>query len=176
MGQTPLGNDFWDGPVGVVGLKWNGVNLGKTNADTTISTILAFTEVMHNDDGTEFYDKVFSGKRKELACTLSEITSERLALLMDSFEKSAGGSTKEGRKLFHSMRDQAAELEIYLLDEDSEATTDPLFICKAPLAYPEQTSEFTRGPGVQTSVSFTFHLFYDPTQKCFIYTGAISSF
>ena len=176
MGLTPGGNNFWDFPLKVVNINWDSIFLGKTMADTELNKTEDVKDITHQQDGTQYHDKIPTGVSHQLVCTLSEITTARLALLHDAITISGlGNSLKAGKKLFHSWREQAKQLEVTAIDGDGDSSADPLQKMIAPKAYPEITGGFIRGADTQTNLQITFHLFFDTVQKIFYYSGNASS-
>ena len=57
-----LGNNFIEGPLGVVQLEFNGVDIGKTFEDTEIEFIQDVTDILYAQDGTQPADKVRTGQ------------------------------------------------------------------------------------------------------------------
>lgn len=176
MGTTPIGNNIWDSALKVVRIAWNGIDLGKTTADTELIKVEDVKDIIYQQDGTQYYDKVPTGISYQLQATFGEITTSLLSQMHDSITKSgAGNSLKTGKYLFHSWIEQAQLLEVTCIDEDGDASTNPLFKMKAPKAYPEITSNIVWGADTQRSLQITFHIFFDSTEKIFFYSGYASS-
>ena len=177
MGTTPIGNNIWEGPIGVVRIIYDSVDYGKTTADTELIKNEDVKDITYQQDGTQYYDKVPTGISYQLQVTFGEIDTALLAKMHDSITLSggAGNSLKVGKKLYHSWLEQAKLLEFVHIDEDGDASSDPLHKAKAPKAYPEITSNIIWGADTQRSVQITFHIFFDSTEKLFLYSGYATS-
>jgi hypothetical protein len=174
MGSTPIGANFWEGPLKVVRITWDNVDMGKTTADTELTKTEDVKDIIYQQDGTQYHDKIPTGVSWMLTCTLGEITTARLDKLHDAVTQ-VGNSLKMGKALFHSWREQAAQLEVFAVDEDGDASSDVLQRMIAPLAYPEITGPIQYGADTQRSLPVTFHIFYDTTENVFFYSGYASS-
>jgi hypothetical protein len=176
MGTAPGGNNLWEFPLKVVRITFDNVALGKTNADTELNLIEDVKDIMHQQDGTQPHDKIPTGQFWQLVCTFSEIDTELVALMHDGATASGGGNSLSMSKyLFHSYREQAAELIVTAVDEDGDASADALQRLIAPVAYPQITGNFQFGVDTQRNLQITFNIFYDTTERVFFYSGYASS-
>lgn len=176
MGVAPIGNNIWEGPLKVVSLKWNNIELGKTTSDTELAKNEDIKDIIYQQDGTQYHDKVPTGISYQINATFGEIDTELLEEMHDSMVKSGdGNSLKIGKNLFHSWREQAKELEVTAVDGDGDDSTDALQKMIYLKTYPEITSPIVWGADSQRNLAITFHLFYDTDEDCFGYNGYATS-
>jgi hypothetical protein len=176
MANPPIGKNFWEGPLGVVNIVYDNVDLGKTTADTELNPTFDVKDIIYQQDGTQYFDKIPTGASWILACTYGEIDTELMEKILDEVTVSAGGnSVSIGKSLYFSWRDNAKQLEVIRVESDGVSSTDPLFKMIAPKAYPEVASGFIYGADTQRNIQVNFHIFYDDTEEVFFYNGYASS-
>jgi hypothetical protein len=176
MANAPIGNNFWEGPLGVVNITYDNVDLGKTTADTELTPTFDIKDIIYQQDGTQYYDKIPTGASWILACTFGEIDTELMKKVLDEVTVSAGGnSLKVGKSIYFSWRENAKQLEVVRVESDGQSSTDALFKMIAPLAYPEVASGFIYGADTQRNIQVNFHIFYDASEDVFFYNGFASS-
>jgi hypothetical protein len=177
MANPPIGNHFMEGVIGVVNVEWNGVDYGKTTADTEIVVDQDIKDIIYQQDGTKYADKVRTGIVYQVNVTFGEIDNALLASLDQGITASGGGdSLKMGRDLYQSWKDTFANsLVLKRVDSDGVSSTDPLFWATFYKAAPEVTGSIPYGADTQRAVTVTFHVFYDDTNGAFGYTGYASS-
>lgn len=170
-----LGNNFIEGPLGVVQLEFDGVDLGKTLDDTEIEKIEDVFDVLYAQDGTQPADKVRTGEAFQVTCQLAEQTLTRLEKVMAGVTK-AGNSAKFGRELYLSGKDNEAKvLKIKRVDSDGVVSADDHFILVFYEAWPQVTGPTTYGPASQRVLPVTFYCFFNSTNLAFGYFGNASS-
>ena len=176
MANAPIGANFWAGPLGVVNIEYDNVDLGKTTADTELNPTFDIKDIVYQQDGTQYYNKIPTGASWILFCTFGEIDTELLEKVLDEVTVSAeGNSLKVGKSLYFSWRENAKQLEVIRVESDGQSSSDPLYRMIAPLAYPEVASGFVWGADTQRNIQVNFHIFYDETEEVFFYNGYASS-
>ena len=177
MANAPIGNNFWEGVLGVVRLEFGGVSYGKTTADTEIVVDQDIKDIIFQQDGTKYADKVRTGIVYQVTATFGEIDTELLATLDQGLTASGGGnSLKISRDLYRSWKDTFAdELKLIRVDSEGTASADPVFQMTFYKAAPEITGNIQYGADTQRGIAVTFHVFYDDTKKAFGYSGYESS-
>ena len=170
-----MGNNFQEGPLGVVRLTYDGIDMGKTMGDTTIESIEDITDIFYAQDGTQPADKVPTGKAYQITCQIAEITLTRLEKI-DRGTVKAGNSLKYGRSLYISLRDNAKVLKVARVDSDGVQSTNPHYIQTWYSASPTITNgAVSFGPDSQRMIEVTFYIFYNDTYGGFGYQGVASS-
>lgn len=176
-GNPPIGNHFYDGPLGVVQLEFNSVDLGKTLDTTTIETIEDIFDIFYAQDGTQPYDKIPTGKAKLVTCQFAEVNNTLLSTLERGVTKSGDGNTlKISRDLYRSGRTNFAKtLTIKRVDSEGNVSTDPFFIMNYYLAFPVITGSHEFGPDNQRVLEVQFYIMYNEAKEAFGYSGYASS-
>jgi len=175
MGNPPIGNNFWEGPLGVVLLEFDGVKLGKTTEDTSIEFIEDIKDILYQQDGTQPYDKIPTGQAWQVTAKFGEIKTALIAKLYRGMTI-GGNSLLAGRDLYRSGRDNFTKpLIITRVDSDGVESTDPLFILNIFKAMPLPTGQIAYGADTQRDVEIVFYCFYDTTHNAFFYSGHASS-
>jgi hypothetical protein len=170
-----MGNNFQEGPLGVVKLTYDGVDMGKTLGDTTIEFIEDITDIFYAQDGTQPADKVPTGQAYQVTCQIAEINLARLEKINRGTVK-AGNSMKYGRNLYISLRDNAKVLRVARVDSDGVASTDTHYIQTWYSASPTVSNGAVAfGPDSQRYIEVTFYIFYNDTYEAFGYQGVASS-
>ncbi len=179
MANAPIGNNFWEGPLGVVNVEFNTVALGKTTAATSIEFIDDVFDVIYQQNGTQPYDKIPTGQAYQVTCTFGEIDTELMTTLFRGVTRSSGSgnnSVKLGRDIYRSGRDSFAQtLVLKKVDSDGVSSTDPLYQLNFYLAMPTITGAIEYGSDTQKNVEVQFYCFYDETHGAFGYSGYASS-
>jgi hypothetical protein len=174
--NPPIGNNFWEGPLGVVNIVYNSIDRGKTTADTELTPTFDIKDIIYQQNGTQYYDKVPTGASWILIATYGVITTTLIADHLDEATKSAGGnSLSVGQSLYFSWRENAKQLEVIRVNSDGNSSVNPLYKMIAPKAYPEVTSGFQWGADTQRNLQISYHIFYDETEQVFFYNGYASS-
>lgn len=170
-----LGNNFLEGPLGVVRLEFDGLDLGKTLDGSEIEFIEDVTDIMYDQDGTQPGDKVRTGCAWQITTQLAEQTLERLEKVMKGLTR-AGNSAKLGRELYLSAKENEAKvLKVIRVDSEGVKSTDAHFIMTFYKAWPQVTGPVTYGPDAQRALPVTFYCFFDDTNTAFGYFGNASS-
>lgn len=170
-----LGNNFMEGPLGVVKLEFDGVDLGKTLGGAEIEFIEDVFDIMYDQDGTQPGDKVRTGCAWQITTQLAEQTLTILEKVMSGIVR-AGQSAKLGRELYLSGKENEAKvLKIYRVDSDGVKSTDDHFILTFYKGWPQVTGPVTYGPDAQRSLPVTIYCFYDDDNNAFGYFGNASS-
>ena len=177
MANPPIGVNVWEGVLGVVDIYFNNVYLGKTTADTELAIDEDLKDVIFQQDGTKYYDKVRTGIAWMLNCTFGQIDTDLAVTLLQGWVKSTtGNSVKIGRSLYQSMRNnEALPLEIRRVDSEGNPSTDPRHRIKFWLAAPQVTGNFQWGADTQRNLAVTFFIFFNENEEAFGYSGYATS-
>jgi len=176
MANAPLGNNIWEGVLGVVVINYDSLDLGKTTADTELVPDQDIKDIIFQQNGTKYQDKIPTGIAWMLNCTFGQITTSILEKMLAGLEKSgSGNSLKMTRSLYFSYRENGKVLIVRRVDSEGFASTDPVYRLKFYLAYPEITGNIQWGADTQRNLAITFHCFYDETEKAFGYSGYATS-
>jgi hypothetical protein len=176
MGQL-LGNNFWEGVVGVVQAEFEGLDLGKTTADTEIKPDADILDITYQQDGTKPADRVRTGMVYVITMTFGEIDTALLKKLISGISTSGdGNSVKLGRSLYQSMKtNEAGLLKLSRIEDDGTITTNGDFILRVFKACPNVTSSIVYGAAKQRDVQVEWYCFWDDVRKAFGYSGSASS-
>jgi len=177
MANAPIGNNFWEGPLGVILIEYDNVNLGKTIDEATIEYVEDIKDILYAQDGTQPYDKIPTGQAYLITATYGQITIDLLKKLMRGVTKSGGGnSAKLGRDIYRSGRENfTKELISRRVDSDGNASSDLLYRLLMFKAMPIITGNVVYGPDSQRGLEVQFYCFYDESQEAFGYSGYASS-
>lgn len=177
MANPPIGNNFWEGPLGVVLATFKGVDLGKTIDEATIEYVEDIKDILYAQDGTQPYDKIPTGQAYMITMTFGQITVDLLRNLLRGVTKSGdGNSAKLGRDIYRSGRDNfTGQLVLRRVDSDGNASADDLFKLLFFKAMPLITGNVPYGPDTQRGIEIQFYCFYDETNEAFGYSGYASS-
>ncbi len=175
--NAPIGNNFWEGPLGVCNVEFNNVDLGKTTASTIIERIEDIQDIIYQQNGTQPYDKIPSGLAYQITCTFGEIDTALMVALMRGVTASGGGnSVALGHDLYRSGRDNfSQQLVVKRVDSYGNSSTDPFFQLTFYKAFPIITGNIEYGSDVQKGLEVQFYIFYDETNEAFGYSGNASS-
>ena len=177
MANAPIGNNFWEGELGVVRLTFDGTALGKTTEETAIEFIEDLKDIMFAQDGTQPADKIPTGQAYQITCNLGEVTLARLEKLLRGITVS-GNSASLGADLYRSGKDNFAKvLTLTRVDSEGVASTDPLYKLTFYLAMPIIAAGLsTFGPDTQKITPVTFYCFRDESNSNkFGYSGYATS-
>jgi hypothetical protein len=174
MANAPIGNNIFEGPLGVVVVEFDGLDLGKTTADTELMAEEDVKDIIYQQNGTKPYDKVPTGINYMLKVTLGEITTAKIEKLLRG-TSAQGNSLKMGRTLYTSLRDAAKALKVTRVDSDGVASTDPRFTMAFYKAIPIIDGGFQWGADTQRNLAISFYIFFDETELAFGYCGYASS-
>jgi hypothetical protein len=170
-----LGNNFMEGPLGVVRFEFDGLDLGKTLGGAEIEFIEDVFDIMYDQDGTQPGDKVTTGCAWQVTTQLAQQTLERLDKVMKGLTR-AGNSAKLGRELYQSAKEnKAAVLRVYRVDSEGSEAADAHFVLTFYKAWPQVTGPVAYGPDSQRALPVTFYCFWDDTNEAFGYFGNASS-
>jgi hypothetical protein len=177
MANDPMGNNVWEGVLGVVNINFGGVELGKTTADTELVPEETLKDIIFQQNGTGFADKVRTGMAMMVNCTFGEIKTSLLEKMIKGWEKSGDGdSLKMGRSLYQSMKDhESRRLLITRVDSDGASSTNPKYRIVFYKAAPGITGNIQWGADTQRNLAVTFYIFWDEDENSFGYSGYASS-
>jgi hypothetical protein len=180
MANPPLGNNFIEGPLGVVLLTFNSVPLGKTTDETNLEFIEDMKEIKYAQDGTQPADKIPTGQLYRLTAKLAQPTWARLKEVLRGITLGDNvNNAKLGRDIYRSGFDSFAKsLVVARVDSDGAASTDPKHCLTFFKALPTVNGSIGAfGPDTQRSVEVVFDCFYDEStgHECFGYSGVASS-
>lgn len=172
-----MGNNIWEGPLGVVQLEFNNVDLGKTMEDTTIEPDQDIKDILYQQDGTKAADKVRTGIVFIVRCKIAEITTARYKEVMSGITVSGdGNAVKIGRELYRSMKTYEAKvLKVQRVDSEGSVTTNDDHIIVFYKAIPIVTGTIDWGADTQRGLEIEFHCMWDETEEAFGYSGKASS-
>lgn len=176
--NPPMGSNIIEGPLGVVVLTFNSVDLGKTLDDTTLEFIEDMKDIKYAQNGTQPYDQVPTGQAYRVNCKMGQPTWARLKQLMRGVT-SVGNSAKLGRDIYRSGRDSFAKtLVIRRVDSDGNPSADDKYKLTFWLAIPTVSGGIGAwGPDTQRSVDVAFYCLYDESagHEGFGYAGSAST-
>lgn len=175
MANPPIGNDILEGPLGVVEIEFDGVNLGKTTDTTEILPETDYADIIYQQDGTKAYDRIPTGTSYVCTCSIGQITLARLTALRRDITSSSGGSGKMTRDMYVSERENAKKLVITRVDSEGNASTDPKMKFTFYLAMCEITSALMYSSDTQRNLGLSFYIFYDEDEEAFGYFGYATS-
>lgn len=176
MANNPMGTDFIEGPLGVVSLNFNNVDLGKTLEEANLEFIEDIKDIFYAQDGTQPADKIPTGQAYQVTVKLAQQTWARLKELMRGVTV-VGHSAKLGVDLYRSGKDNFAKVLIVTrVDSEGTGSTVPEYKLTFYKAMPIVTQFAIFGPDTQRSVDVTFYCFRDSTHSnAFGYSGHASS-
>jgi len=177
MANNPIGHNVIEGSLGVVKVFFDGLDLGKTTADTELVIEEDNKEIIFQQDGTKAFDIVPTGISYMLNCTFGEIKTSLLEKVLRGFEKSggAGNSAKYGRDMYVSRREKSKPMYVVRIDSEGTSSNDPLFKMNFYKASPEVTGSIQWGADTQRNLTVSFYIFLDVTELAFGYHGYASS-
>jgi hypothetical protein len=174
--NPPIGNNAWEGVLGVVDIYYNGIYQGRTTADTEMAVTEDVKDIIFQQTGTQYDDKVPTGASHSIVCTFGQITTSRIEQWHPGFEaSSSGNSLKMGRNIYVSWKDNAKVLELIRVDSEGTASTDPRHKITFYKAHPGITGNFQWGADTQRNLNVTFFIFYDDSESAFGYSGFATS-
>lgn len=173
MAGNILGNNWFEGVLGVCQIEFNGVNLGKTMNEIEVTPIEDIQDIFFSQDGTQPADKIVTGQAYEVTCMFGEIDRELINEVLKGITLAGGGqAVKMGRNLYVSGKaSESHKLQIKRVDSEGTITTDPDFIASFYKAFPSVTGSFVYGPDSQRGLEVTFYIFYDETNTAYGYVG-----
>ena len=178
MANPPIGSNFIEGPLGVVLLNFDSIELGKTVDEASLEFIEDMKDILFAQNGTQPYDQIPTGQAYKVTCKLGQPTWARLQKLLRG-QTGVGDSVKLGRDIYRSGRDSFAKvLTLTRVDSDGAASTDPKFKMTFWLAIPSVSGALGAfGPDTQRAVEVSFYCLYDETagHAGFGYSGIASS-
>lgn len=173
------GNNFWEGALGVVQLDFDGVDLGKTGASTTLEYIEDITDIFYQQDGTQPADKYRTGAAWQVTASFAQIDTELVTKLFAGTTRGGSGnnSIKLSRELYRSMlTNEAKVLIVKRVDSEGDLSTDHRYWTTFYKAVPLVTGgTFEYGADTQKMIEITFYCFYDTTNNAFGYSGYATS-
>lgn len=175
MANAPIGNNFIEGPLGVVQLTFDSVDLGKTIDEASLEFIEDIKDIFYAQDGTQPADKIPTGQAYQITCKFGQPTWARLEKLLRGLTV-VGNNALAGRNVYISGKDTfAKELKVARVDSDGVASTNPLYIMTCPEAMAMVTNLGSFGPDSQREIEVTFYIFYNDTISGYWYAGYASS-
>ena len=172
--NPPIGNNIMEGVLGVVDIIYNDIYQGRTTADTELAVTEDVKDIIFQQTGTQYDDKVPTGASYSLVCTFGQITLARIQEWHPGWE-ATGNSMKLGRNIYVSWKDNAKKLEVIRIDSESNQSTDAHIKMTFYLAHPAVTGNFQWGADTQRNLNVTFFIFYDTSQGAYGYIGNASS-
>lgn len=176
MANNPMGLDFIEGPLGVVKLKFDNVDLGKTLDEANLEFIEDIKDIMYAQDGTQPMDKVPTGQAYKVTAKIAELTWARLKKLMRGVT-AVGHNALLGVDLYRSGKASfSKKLEITRVDSEGNESALPEYKLTFYLAFPTVTNFSTFGPDTQRAADVEFYMFRDPLHhNAFGFSGIASS-
>jgi hypothetical protein len=177
MANPPIGNSFIEGPLGVVQLEFDGLDLGLTTDATELEFIEDMVDIVYQQYGTQPYDKIPSGQAYRITCTLGQVTPAIIAKLARGITVSGTGKgMKFGSDLYRSARTNFAKvLKVKRVDSEGDASADSNYIAYFYLAIPMITGPVSFESGTQRGLTVEFFILKEMTKKAFGYFGYPSS-
>lgn len=176
--NPPIGNNFIEGPLGVVNLTFDNVDLGKTQDDTALEFIEDMKDIVYAQNGTQPYDQIPTGQAYRVTCKIGQPTWARLNKLMRGLTV-LGNNAKLGRDIYRSGRSNFAKvLVLTRVDSDGVSSLEARFKLTFFLAIPSVSGAVgAYGPDTQRSVDVAFYCLYDetPGHESFGYEGNATS-
>lgn len=176
MANNPIGNNFFEGSLGVVQLTFDSVDLGKTIDEATIEFIEDIKDIFYAQNGSQPYDKIPTGQAYQITCKLGEQTLARMEKLLRGLTV-VGNNVKLGVDLYRSGRDNFAKvLEVKRVDSDAAPSSNELYRLYFYKAMPIINGSIaTFGPDNQREFEVMFYIFKDTAKNCFGFAGYASS-
>jgi len=176
MANPPIGLDFLEGCLGVCKITFNSIDMGKSMGGCEIEFVEDIKDILHDQDGTQPYDKVPTGQAWLVRTPLSEITAIRLQQITRGVTIAGAGSVSFGKNMFISGRENfAKKLVLKRVDSTGVVSADPMFILNFYKAMPRITAPLTYTVDGQRVMSVEWYIFEDETNKMFGYLGYNSS-
>lgn len=171
------GNNIWEGPLGVVELEFDNLNMGKTMEDTTVERDEDVKDILYQQDGTKPADYAKTGLLYIVRTKIAEISTDKMAKIMPDITISGdGNSVKLGRELYRSLKTYEAKvLKVIRVDSEGDASTDDDFILVFYKAIPIVTGTIDWGADTQRGIEIEWRCLWDETEGAFGYSGKASS-
>jgi hypothetical protein len=172
-----MGDNIWEGPLGVTQIEFDDLDMGKTMEDTTIERDEDIKDIMYQQEGTKPADYVRTGLLWLVKTKIAEISTDKLAKIMPDLTVSGGGNAvKLGRELYRSMKTyEAKTLKIKRVDSEGDVTTNNDYILVFYKAIPIVTSTIDWGADTQRGVSIEWRCLWDEDESAYGYSGEPSS-
>ena len=171
------GDNIWEGPLGVVQLEFDGLDMGKTMEDTTIERDEDIKDILYQQNGTKPADYSKTGLLYIVRTKIAEISTDKMAkILPDITVSGSGNSVKFGRELYRSLRDNEAKvLKIIRVDSEGDLSTNDDYIIVWYKAIPIVTGTIEWGADTQRGIEIEWRCVWDETEGAFGYSGKASS-
>ncbi len=174
--NNPIGMNALEGSLGVLKITFNNISMGKSMGGCEIEKVEDIKDIMHDQNGTQPWDKIVTGQAWLVRTPLSEITVARIQQVSRGIVVAAGGSTKFEDDMFRSGRDNfAKKLILKRINSDGSETTDPMYTFNFYLAFPRITAPFTYTVDGQRVMEVEWYIFKSTTNNCYGYMGYNSS-
>jgi len=171
----PLGSNFIEGPLGVVQITFDSVDLGLTIDEANLEFIEDIKDIFYAQYGTQPADKIPTGQAYQLTCKFGQPTWARLEKLLRGLTVS-GNNALAGRDLYRSgITSFAKSMSVARVDSTGVISANPLYRIVCPKAMPMVTNLGAFGPDQQREVEVNFYIFFDTTISAFWYAGYASS-
>jgi hypothetical protein len=172
-----MGDNIWEGPLGVVQLEFDTLDMGKTMEDTTVERDEDVKDILYQQDGTKPADYVKTGLLYLVKAKFAEISTDKLKKIMDDITLSGdGNSVKLGRELYRSLKEYEAKvLKIKRVDSEGDQTANDDYILVFYQAIPIVTGPIEWGADTQRGVEVEFRCVWDENEGAFGYSGVASS-
>jgi hypothetical protein len=108
MVNPPIGLDFVEGPMGVIRLYFDNVDLGLTIDEASLERIADLKDIKFAQLGTQAADIIPTGQAWKVTCKLGETTLAKLEKLLQGLTV-VGHSAKLGQDLYRSAYDNFAK-------------------------------------------------------------------
>lgn len=162
---TSYDSQLLAGPLGNCRIEFDGVYLGKTTEDTTLTKDEDTKEIIYSQSGTKADDHVSTGMLLNLSATFGEISTELLERVLYSFSSQASADPASGtfgRYIYKSLKDNKAKvLKIHATDEDGAAlTSDEDVICCYQAVPLIEENLINWGADTQRNLPVNFQIYY----------------
>ncbi len=177
MAANVWGDNIWEGPLGVVQIEFNNLDMGKTMEDTTLERDEDIKDILYSQDGTKPADYAKTGLLYLVKTKIAEISTDKLLRVMPDISLSAdGNSVKLGRELYRSLLENEAKvLKIQRVDSEGDVLTDDEYILVFYKAIPIITGAIDWGADTQRGLEIEWRCVWDETEGAFGYSGTASS-
>ncbi len=177
MANAPQGNNFLEGPLGVVNVEFDSVDLGKTTDVTSVEIIEDLLDIIYQQTGTQPDDKIPTGQAYQVNCTFGEIDTALVAALIRGVTASGGGnSIAMAPDLYRSGKiNFAKELILKRVDSAGASSADPHFWMTFYAAMPMVQGTIDYSSDTQKGLNVIFYCFQDSTKNAYGYVGYASS-
>lgn len=172
-----MGDNIWEGPLGVVQLEFDNLDMGYTMEDTVIERDEDIKDILYQQEGTKPADYAKTGLLYVVRTKIATITTDKMAKIMPDISLSGdGNSVALKRELYRSLKTYEAKvLKIKRVDSEGDVTVDNDYIIVFYKAIPIVTGQFDWGADTQRGLEIEWRCVWDEDEGAFGYSGVASS-